>query len=363
MTVARKKNYHRVEIRARRGWSPIIIPYWEDGWFTRQPDHEFGWMTGKIEANRVARYEKNLGHEARIVTITQDEFDEAVWRERERQRFANGTYDRVPWSGEPWSEKQADHFVHMSVERPGFVAFTPDSDKGRRDRQTMMAPGRYLTRFHADDLTAKDIERYAAAVSVKGGDYKLSFTGDPDEIEMIYRLGPSSCMSREAHSYAGHCHPVRVYGGSDLQLAYTGSLKKPNGRCIVWPKKKLFFRPYGDIERMTLLLEAAGYEKGSFEGARIRRIIDKNTKRKIIMPYIDGAKGASESADGKWIVLGSGGVFTTGEAGAQESPMRMEGAGAINEVDDLRQRFERQGLGYCDCSDCYRSLLEREMAP
>jgi hypothetical protein len=82
------------------------------------------------------------------------------WRERERKKFADGTYARVPWHGERWfvgSMADLNHFVHVSEDDPSKVAYTPDDRFGSEDRQLRMKPGKYLRKHFAEVLTDKEV--------------------------------------------------------------------------------------------------------------------------------------------------------------------------------------------------------------
>src|SRR5690606_7560176 len=110
----------------------------------------------------------------------------------------------------------------------------------------------------------------------------------PDDIENVYLKGPNSCMSHDLSEFSSPEHPTRVYGDSDLQVAYiVNSSGNISARVLVWPEKKLYGRIYGDEDRMSDMLEEAGYERGDLDGARIRRIPIRD--RQYVMPYLDEA--------------------------------------------------------------------------
>lgn len=236
----------------------------------------------------------------------------ATWESREQGRLLSGYYKPVPWA-----DKLAPipgHYVHLSTEQPGLVAYTQDANRGARDVQTVIKPGRYLTRFYPE-LKSHEIRDLQSAIHRPA---QLQFAASADEIERVYLDGPTSCMSRSASSYDGHCHPVRVYGDSDLQLAYVVNDEgKPTARALVWPAKKLRSRIYGDQPLLAQLLEDAGYEAGELAGARIRRIDDGPA---VIMPYIDGSQ-CFDVIDANWLVIGGPYLAdaTTGRAFLEET--------------------------------------------
>ena len=218
------------------------------------------------------------------------------WRLREGLRLTNGPYKAVPWVAT--LAPIADHFVHLSLEHEGFVSFTETPAKGEADIQTPMKPARYLKRFYPD--LADHVARDLASALEKRVEVKFAVTAD--DIENIYLTGPGSCMSKVQSDFEGHCHPVRVYGDSDLQLAYiTDSAGQPIARTLVWPEQKRFSRIYGHEALLRQQLERDGYTQGSLAGARIRRI-DEDTGR-VVMPYIDNA-GSFGVVDDNWLIIG-----------------------------------------------------------
>lgn len=236
------------------------------------------------------------------------------WKEREAARFANGSYEPVPWANQSWAEKAAEHFAHLSLNDPGKIAYTEDAAKGECDRQTRIAPGRYLKKHFGDVLTAAEIEEYASEVSILTNACSLKITSDADEIERVYVNGPNSCMSGDEDDFSGHCHPTRVYAGPDLALAYTGDTDDASGRVVVWPEKKRYSTIYGDGARLRMLLKDAGYEPGPMTGARIRRIPDSNGNG-FVMPYIDGHYSVGESDCRQFFIIGDHGYDCSNTGG------------------------------------------------
>lgn len=269
--------------------------------------------------------------------ITQEQIRE--WREREYRRLHDGTYTRLPsiWTEGrnaywwiyglkdreaygaaydksiengtytiPRSHPYENHFAHVSTVDGAMVAFTENDQKGVADRQTRMKPGKYLQKYFGDVLTPDQIRDLATAFCAEYAPQKLQFAVTADEIEHVYTHGPSSCMAYTAYDYRSSMHPVRVYGDSDLQVAYIAPQKdRITARALVWPKEQKYFRIYGDGGRLLPLLKDAGYKYGSFEGARIRAVEEDDN---FVMPYVDGICEGKQ--DGKWIVLGCGDICT-----------------------------------------------------
>ncbi len=236
----------------------------------------------------------------------------ATWRERELKRFLDGTYQPVPWADEEdWlnSRWTVMHFAHLSTKDPTKIAYTPDEDAGRRDRQVTMSASRYLARFYGDGCNQAVLERWMAELRRHLGiTPELGITTDPDMIEEVYLNGPNSCMSHRVNWYLSSEHPVRAYGHSpDLALAYIKNIGGPSrpdveedddgdcnsgeysARAIVWPAKKWYGRIYGHAAELKSLLEAQGYTyKAIHHGARLVAIEDDNEDG-YLCPYLDNA--------------------------------------------------------------------------
>lgn len=197
----------------------------------------------------------------------------------------------------------APHLPMPSEKFPGKISYYQDANKRSRGIRTAVKPGRYLAKYFSDILTQDEIQRYAIEFETVFAPAELKITQDANEIETVYRNGPRSCMSFSDGSFAGHCHPARVYAGPDLAVAYLGDLDAPSARAVVWPDKKIYSRVYGDIERLSDTLEKKEYSKGYLYGARIQKI-PVPTRDSYIMPYVDGVDSAND--DGDYLVLGPG---------------------------------------------------------
>ncbi|BCJ91815.1 hypothetical protein IZ6_25500 [Terrihabitans soli] len=230
---------------------------------------------------------------------------EVDWRSREQARFDSGHYVKVPWVGENWFDgKYPDHFVHVSVENSGMVAYTESDEKGAADRQNQVRVGRYLERFFSKELTSADIARLSAEFSDLFEENLLLFAKTADEIEHVYITGPNSCMAHKAEDYNSPFHPVRVYAAGDLAVAYMTREGKITARSLCWPEKKIRSTIYGDSVRLTRLLQEAGFyhSNDGFTGAKIRKIAHGDG---YVMPYIDAAEGVVDCGDHFEISFGS----------------------------------------------------------
>lgn len=244
------------------------------------------------------KWRKEVGDSKATVTIHcfQSEAD-LPWRYREEKRFRDGTYKHLPWHNEVWfgilddkKELQALHFAHVSLDDVTKIAFTENEDKGERDIQTRMKPGRYLSRFYSDVLTEKEIQYYAGVFASHYDTGELHLATTREDIRWVYENGPNSCMSHRISDYATNgIHPCEVYAAGDLAIAYIKSEKRVTARAVVWPDKKIASRIYGDYHRLSALLETVGYNlcpwDNEWYGARLLKIRAANAG--YVAPYTD----------------------------------------------------------------------------
>ncbi len=278
------------------------------------------------------------------------------WQEREARKFADGTYQYVPWQGEQWwvrSDAAAHHFAHVSEDDGSKLAYTPDDRFGREDRQLRTKPGRYLNKFFGKVLTPKEVAHWSGEFAAANEEHSVGFARTADEIEALYRSaddsGVGACMSHAAGEYSGPCHPVRVYGAGDLAVAYLGTAEHPTARVLVREEPKAYGRVYGDEARMRGALERMGFEPdGSggrgFDGAKLDRI---DARSGFVMPYLDHGYGVSDCGD----------HFTMAQCGrtydAQETTGVINGC-TCNRCDCAMGEDESFCVGNESwCEDCY----------
>jgi hypothetical protein len=278
------------------------------------------------------------------------------WRERENDRFNDGTYQSTPWCSQ---EKYYLHYAHLSTKQPGLIAYTKNDEHGIADRQTVIRPGRYLEEFYSEYWDKEKRDRLTAECDVNFN--VLAFARTPDEIETLYNGADfNSCMRYKVgssnFSRKVSEHPTRVYGDSDLAVAYFGPLHACKGRAIVWPSEHVYTRLYGDGDRLAALLRAAGYtagDHGSLDGARIRRI--ELSSGYVLMPYIDWHPKCSEDRSGRYLVIGDGDIDTQTTNGCTELEQPM--AQCANCGDSYRAD-ENDDCGYCPSCEENRSYCE-----
>ncbi len=305
--------------------------------------------------------------------------DKDVWKLHERLRFFRGrraAYSDIPptWrkrdflSGTALDPRHPSYnFPHVSIKNPGVLAFTDDDDKGQRDIQTQMKPGKYLKQFIGEKLTLMYGENQAnaliAQMAAEFGNFsqpeKLRFADTAEEMVRVYTHGPASCMSHATENYAGGVHPMNTLAAGDIQVAYIE--RRPNevtARTIVWPEKKIWNRIYGDAARLRPLLEAQGYKASNgdgFNGARVAKIKSKNHNDMVIAAYIDGHPWAKESEDGSHLIIDPDGVIlaqqTSGVADLGTLCKICEKKGRTNE----RMQLKMGGKTEMVCRPCFHA--------
>ncbi|MFA5388106.1 MAG: hypothetical protein WC322_07035, partial [Candidatus Paceibacterota bacterium] len=222
--------------------------------------------------------------------ITDDAYS-ALWRLQSKTR----DLPNLPWENEDWyvDSPHRARCAYPSQEAPGMVAYVESVDKLKRDIQTRVKPGRFLTKFFSDVLSEKEIkmwaERATAASEARSTLHFVEST-DPDGWEWVYESAHnfSSCMMYDhpderylSEGLYGEYHPVRAYAypGNGLRLAYIGDpVGTPGGRvyarAIVRDTKGYegFIRVYGDSS-IHALLEQAGYASTtSLKGVKVRKM-------------------------------------------------------------------------------------------
>jgi hypothetical protein len=283
----------------------------------------------------------------------QDSDSDSEWHKRENERFISGFYEIVPWHQSHWfadCDATKYHFPHMSKERDGMIAYTPDSTHGKADRQLRVRAGRYLNQFYGNSVSNTTIRAFAAECGFSS-DLKVSFATTPDEIYEVYQKGPPSCMSHRDSQYDSEVHPVRVYGAGDLAIAYLEHEEKISARVLCWPSAKQMCRIYGDggayENKLRELLEIDGYTFDDLSGAKILKI---ESGSGYVLPYLDGCKYAS--VEGDFLVLGTSGDFYGNNTnGLSYEGDQCDGCGEHYNAEDSGGRLDDVDRNYC--SECF----------
>jgi hypothetical protein len=231
------------------------------------------------------------------------------------------------------------------------IGYTADYLKGRADIQTRIKPGRYLAKYYPE-IPAHRAADWAHACAPR----ELTIATDADTWADVYFHGPGSCQHPESPHQNEYTvdwanHPVRMYAGPDLAIAYLGDKRAAIARAVVWPERKLYGRVYGELS-LAERLEALGYRLGDMEGARC---VVRRDGARIIVPYVDGVSAAEIVTDGEgreWLRLGHGPINVQNTAGysLEEEPNYCSREGCDNECDE--------GDAYCTSCDDERWTCE-----
>jgi hypothetical protein len=293
----------------------------------------------------------------------------ANWIQREQARIDSGFYT-VP----TWIDKFKDQvtippnlFVHVSKLDSSKIAFTQTPEKGSADIQTQIKVGVFLQDYceikeSPEQNKSVLIQQIALDHATTYAPQEFKIATSADEIQKIYENGPNSCMSHQASDYESSCHPVRVYGDSDLSLAYLFDVEneKATARALIWQTKRVHGRIYGDIERLKNALETAGYSEGRFNGARIRRIIcqDNNV---LVLPYLDGVQGVITHDDDYLMISRDAEIEACNTNGLQTIGRWCECCES-NETGDFRTVYtsRRSSQEWCEhCADHHATWCTR----
>lgn len=279
-------------------------------------------------------------------------YHETAWMFREAGRSTTEEYASANIPGDTSTEdllnrllrKNIAHFVHRSKDELLHIAYTPNEQYGKQDRQVKTTVGRYLKKNYPD-LSDADIRSASDAYRYYFGVEDIRWATTAEDIERVYTTGPHSCMAYEwtdrSERYGSHIHPSAAY--ADLpwfKLAYLERNGRINARCLTYinpenPEDKRWIRIYGD-ELLRTKLENSGYVKGNLEGARINKIPAESFEgdalnNTYVCPYIDDETKSSMYAlratdDDDFLEIGHGfkysGTNTTGLTGDFYSYLR-----------------------------------------
>jgi hypothetical protein len=320
---------------------------------------EIPWYPSKVEAH------ENRGEG--MITFLPSYSESRNWQRREQERFTSGLYIQVPWSEfMAYGDSMYALYPHLSLKTPGLIAYTKDEEHGLLDRQTAIRPGRFIDQFKLMDLYGWNTDTRDRMIAECGPKHlELKIARSADDIEKIYcaEASFSSCMDGrhwEEGQFKSTIHPVRVYGDSDLALAYFGDMEHPKARCIIWPEKKIYTRCYGNGHALERLLKEAGYSKGTAEGARVKAIEDKGT---WLMPYVDAVEYATlgRGKDHGWIILSNeGGLSTCRTDGLAEACMSGTCAHCEADCDEDESYCEDCSNQFASCYNCGNEIWTNE---
>lgn len=211
---------------------------------------------------------------------------------REFNRFIAGDYKDLPQQvynalGNAGVHIDMVHYLHISTQQPGMVAYTESDAKLVADRQTRVKFGKYLRKFHGDTLTEPQIATLAALLRGKVADTQLKIARTREDIARVYLDGPHSCMAGSANNFHSYpIHPAEVYATDDCAVAYIERDGNVTGRAVLNMVEKEWTTIYGDADNMRELLLENGYTSGDLAGCRLLYLT--NGHGATICPYLDG---------------------------------------------------------------------------
>lgn len=262
---------------------------------------------------------KETGHQGPFRILFRPDNEIPSWHEREKSRFEDGTYAPLPeWlTSAEWYKKFAPvhHFAHPSTRDPvNKIAFTPYDSWGQEDKQCTLRVGAYFERYFNSEVVLQAgrppiptlVSMWRAHYVKLNINFQITFSAE--EIVRIYtdaiNVSPNgkedstSCMAGDNEENGGWpdgIHPAYVYGidappghplhDKALALLYaTNECGNYVGRVVIWPAKKVYSTIYAKNEyvydHFVSYLTQAGYKRGSFEGAYIRRHAVKTVGKK-----------------------------------------------------------------------------------
>ena len=253
------------------------------------------------DAKKAAEIAKRLTEQKGVKFQPRPVADKADWQERERNRFKNGEYTPVIWIKEPWWKEIDNHFVHVGVKDKTRIAFTPDAKKGAVDLQTAMLPGKYLQQFFGDVLNTDQVRDFAMQHSAKYEENGLKFATTVQEIEHVYKNGPtSSCFYNSTKA--------NLYGSGDFAVAYIVNKGKITARTICVPERKVYVYAYGDTDRLKAAMTKAGYEY-AYDGTNYKglRLLKKWWWDGFYPDWGGYRKYVPDPKDDRFLIVRSGG--------------------------------------------------------
>lgn len=247
-------------------------------------------LRGKIDSPEL--YDDVLGtsykHMAHSMSTPWGSISTPWWVAREKHRLDVGIYEATE-TLETINASNPCIVAHISQEDRTMVAYTPDADAGRRDKQVKLSIGRLLSRLYPqlpDEVVANCVSQHLGDLT-----NEVEWIQGGEAIEEAYKAGISTCMSKDVWTIS----PVRVYDAPNIKLAVLRDKDGViNARSLVFEASdtdKRYIRIYGD-QKLQRRLKNLGYVPGNWIGAKFKTI-KSATSGYYIMPYLDADGGMS----------------------------------------------------------------------
>lgn len=238
------------------------------------------------------------------------------WEIREELRREAGCWQTSPTLDRLAKQYRpiAGHHLHVALSDKTKVAYTPDAAKGEADRATVTTLAKYVQKhLGLPEWTAK---AWGEQFTQENDENPLYFAFGADEIEKLYRTGPNSCMSNPTE-FRTKEHPIRVYDGPDVAVAYLMTGAKITSRTVInlAGKGLIYGYSYGNTGMLNAKFEKLGFRYGNLNGARLRLAVDTNG---YLCPYVDGVASGTANRKQGWLRLGNGDLRVQNASGVIE---------------------------------------------
>ena len=189
------------------------------------------------------------------------------------------------------------HLPHISMEDPHRIAVTMSPEDGARDKQTIIALGRWLRRMFPamPDATIQTVEAtHRADLSDE-----LEIVRTAAEIEAVYTgmRGDTGCMRHDKSYWGLEHHPSVVYSSPGFGVAVVRNTEgEVVARSVVYENPedasdKRYVRIYGDLS-LKRRLERNGYRLAGTGDTVVDAYPADGEGSAYIMPYLDIPGGA-----------------------------------------------------------------------
>ena len=242
-------------------------------------------------------------------------------------------------------------FPHTSMTRDGMVAFTPDAQKGRQDRQVRMKFGKFFRRYFTGNISDDDLKYLSNEFMGKYAPLEIKWASGKDiaKVYGYYHEGFSSCMAGDHDFDCRDHHPAEVYDSPDIKLAYFGNpeTERVSARCLINVKEKEFSVVYGN-EQLRDMLQDLGYKKGDLLGCRLKKIHLRGER--YVMPYLDGT-AYFDDYDSEYFIVAEEGGWCAGSTSGVVYLQALQSCDCCGEPypeDDLQDTYDDAAVcGYC----------------
>jgi len=261
-------------------------------------------LKGKIDsAEAYAKVAEGLYIPATCWTEFGKNYKLPWWALRETLRVNHGIYK----STEVLDKVREDFphiFAHVSIDDPQYVAYTPDAEAGRRDKQIKLSLGRLLMKLYPtlpDHIIQEEVAEHLGDIN-----NEVEFISGEDIAKSYDEAAVTSCMANK--TWVTGFHACLMYDAPNIRMAVLRDKSgKINARCMVYEPSendKRAIRFYGD-PKLKRRLTNLGYKIGSWIGAKFRLIkLDDETADgiKFVAPYLD-CNGGPGSYDGSSVAI------------------------------------------------------------